>query len=278
VALGLLAALVTTVTYGLATVLQSVGTRRLAVAPVDPRLLLRMARSLPYLAGLALDGVGFVASLLALRVLPLFLVQSAVAASIGVTALGARIWLGARLSRREQVDLVVLAGGLLLLALSAQAEGASPLSRAGQWLVLALALLVAVLAAAIARAPGGPAATALAAAAGLGFAGVGVASRAIDLGPPWWPVLGEPLLWALAVAGLVAMTCLAAALQRGRVTVVAGVTLAVETVLPAVVGFLWLGDRTRPGFLPVAVLGLLLTLVGGIGLARHAEPEIVAAP
>lgn len=276
-ALGLLAALVTSVTYGLATVLQSVGSRRLALAAVDARLLLRLLRSLPYLAGLALDGVGFVASVLALRVLPLFLVQAAVASSIGVTALAARIWLGARLRRAEQASLVVMGAGLLLLAVSAQAEGAAPLSRAGQWIVLGSALLVAGLAAAAARASAERSAVALAACAGLGFGEVGVAARALDVGPPWWPVLAEPLLWALAVGGLVALTCYAAALQRGAVTVVAAVTLGVETVVPAVVGYVVLGDRARPGFLPVAVAGLALTLAGGLGLARRAEPEIRSA-
>src|SRR4051794_21678879 len=189
VVLGLLAALFTAVAYGLATVLQGVGTRRLAVAPVDARLLLRLARSLPYLAGLALDGVGFVATVLALRVLPLFLVQAAVAASIGVTALGARLWLGARLGRREQGDLVVMGAGLLLLAVSAEAEGAEPLPRAGQWLVFGVTVLVAVLAVVAGRAPAHRSVPALAAAAGLGFSVVGIAARAIEVGPPWWTVL-----------------------------------------------------------------------------------------
>src|SRR4051794_31983025 len=215
--LGLLAALVTTVAYGLASVLQSVGSRRLAVARVDARLLLRLTRSLPYLAGLALDGVGFVATVLALRALPLFLVQAAVASSIAVTALAARVWLGARLGRREQVHLAVVGAGLLLLALSAQPEEATPLPRAGQWAVLGLSLLVAGLAALAARAPGDRSAAALAGCAGLGFAGVGIAARALQLGPPWWPVLTGPLLWALAISGLVGMTCYAAALQRGDV-------------------------------------------------------------
>jgi hypothetical protein len=57
------------------------------------------------------------------------------------------------------------------------------------------------------------------------------------------------------------------------VTVVAAVTLAVETLLPAVVGYAVLGDRARPGFLPVAVVGLLLTLAGAVALARYSEPE-----
>ena len=246
----LLAALVTAVTYGLAAVLQSIGSRRLALAPVDARLLLRLTRSAPYLAGLALDAVGFAATVLALRVLPLFLVQAAVASSVAVTALGARIWLGARLGRSDRAGLAVLGSGLGLLAVSAQAEGAAPLPTPGQWAVLAASVGVAGLAALAARAPAARSGVALAACAGLGFSGVGVAARAIDLGPPWWHVLGGPLLWALGVAGLVAMTCYAAALQRGAVTVVAAVTFAVETVLPAVVGYSRSATAPGPGSSP----------------------------
>lgn len=271
----LLAAVVTSATYGVATVLQAVGSRRIAVAPVDARLLLRLMRSVPYLAGLALDGVGFVASVVALRSLPLFVVQSAVASSIGVTALTARLWLATRLGAGEWAALAVMGAGLVLLAASAEAEGARPLSLVGQWLVLALTVLVAGLSAVVARAAAGRAAGALAVAAGLGFSGVGIAARALDLASPWWPVLRQPLLWSLAIGGVVAMTCYAAALQRGVVTVVAGITLAVETIVPAVVGYAVLGDRARPGFAGVAVAGLVLTLGAAVALARHADPEPV---
>ena len=108
---------------------------------------------------------------------------------------------------------------------------------------------------------------------GAGFAAVGIAARALPAPSPWWSVLTQPLLWALAVGGVVALLAFAAAVQRGAVTVVAAVTFAVETVVPAVVGYVLLGDRARPGFLPVAVAGLLLTLGAAIALARHSEPE-----
>jgi drug/metabolite transporter (DMT)-like permease len=274
---GLLAAAATTVAYGVATVLQAVASRRLAVAPVDPRLVLRLLRQLPYLAAMVLDAVGFAASVVALQSMPLFLVQSAVAASIGVTALAARIWLGARLGRREGFALAVMGVGLVLLASSAESEGAQPMSRTGQWLLLGLSVLLGGVSVLAGRAPARQAAAGLAVAAGLGFSTVGIATRALHLAPPWWPILLEPLLWALAISGIVATTCYAAALQRGSVTVVAAVTLAVETILPAVVGYAALGDRARPGFLPAAVLGLLLALGGAIGLARYAEPEPSAA-
>jgi hypothetical protein len=276
VVLGLVAALGAAVAYGVASVLQAVGARRLESGSVDARFLLRLTRSLPYVAGLALDGVGFVATVVALRVLPLFVVESAIAASVGVTALVAARFLGARLLLAERIALVVLGAGLVALAVSAQAEGGEPLSRAAQWVVLALSLAVAAATAVLARAPTGGAPL-LAGAAGLGFAGVGVAARALQPPSPWWHLLGEPLLWALVVGGAVALIAYATALQRGAVTVVAAVTFAVETVVPAVAGYVLLGDRARPGFLPVAVAGLLLTLGAAIALSRYSEPEAPAA-
>ena len=275
--LGLGAALVAAVAYGVASVLQAVGSRRLATGAPGARLLLRVMRSAPYLAGLALDAVGFAATVVALRMLPLFVVESAVASSVGVTALVAARWLGARLGRPERLALAVLGVGLVLLAVSAQAEGAQPLGRGTQWAVLGLALVVAAVAAASAGASQRRAAPLLAAAAGLGFGGVGVAARALQPPATLWGYLGEPLVWALVVNGAIALVAYTAALQRGAVTTVAAVTFAVETVVPAVVGYLLLGDRARPGFLPVAVVGLLLTLGAAIALARYSEPEAAHA-
>ena len=75
----LLSALVTTVSYGVATVLQAVGARRgLSAGHLDVKLIARTRRQSLYLTGLALDAVGFVAALVALRTLPLFVVQAAI--------------------------------------------------------------------------------------------------------------------------------------------------------------------------------------------------------
>jgi drug/metabolite transporter (DMT)-like permease len=271
--LGLVAAFASAVAFGVASVLQAVGSRRLATAAPGARLLLRLLRSLPYLAGLALDAAGFAASVVALRSLPLFVVESAIASSVGVTALVAVRWLGAHLGRRERIALAGMLAGLVLLAVSAEAEGAVPLPSAGSWLVLGLSVVVSALAVAATRMPRARAVGVLAAAAGLGFAGTGIATRAVEFPDPLWRMLLDPLLWALALDGLLALTCYAAALQRGAVTVVAAVTLAVETLLPAVVGYAVLGDRARPGLLPTAAAGLLLTLGGAVTLARYSEVE-----
>ena len=70
------------------------------------------------------------------------------------------------------------------------------------------------------------------------------------------------------------MSAFAVALERGRVVTVAAVTFAVETVVPAAIGLVWLGDAVRPGpsWVVVAVLGVVATLGGSIALASHVEP------
>ena len=270
--IGLLGAFGCAVAYGIATVLQAVATRRVEVADgFDPRLLVRLARSGPYLASMALDGLGFAAVVLALRTLPLFLVQAAVASSVGVTALIASRLLGVRLGRREVAALWGMGAGLLLLAVSARPEEATPLAVAGQWAVLGGLVPLAGLVAVAARRPADQACLVLSATAGLGFGGVGIAARVLPVPHPWWHVAASPVPWALAGYAVIALYCYAAALQRGQVTSVAAVTFAVETVVPALVGLALLGDRSRAGFAPIAGAGFVVTLVAAVALARLAE-------
>src|SRR5438270_8820996 len=135
--LALACVFVATVSYGLGTVLQAAGARRAATAEhLDVMLLARLARQLPYLGGLALDAIGFVAALVALRTLPLFVVQAAVAGSVGVTALTAVKVFGFRLGTRDVVALGAMTVGLGLLGASARIGHASHLTRIGEWLLL----------------------------------------------------------------------------------------------------------------------------------------------
>ena len=276
--LGLIGALLCAVAYGVATVLQAVATRRVpAEEGFDPRLLVRLGRSLPYLGGLALDAAGFAAAVLALRTLPLFLVQAAVASSVGVTALAAALWLQVRLGRREVIALWFVGLGLLLLAVSARAEPAAAMGEAGQWVVAAGVLPLVGLVAWAGRWRRGRAGVGLAIGAGLGFGGVGIAARVLTIPTPWWHLPASPLSWALAGYAAVGLYCYAASLQRTRVTVVAAVTFTVETVVPALLGLGLLGDRARPGYAWVAAAGFAITVGAALALARLAGiPDIAA--
>jgi drug/metabolite transporter (DMT)-like permease len=271
--LGILGALVAAVSYGIASVLQAVAARRTTRSEgFDPGLLVRLGGQLPYLAGLGLDLLGFVASLAALRRLPLFFVQSAIAGSVGVTAVVAVLVLGVRLQRRETAALAALGLGLVLLAVAARPESAAPLPAPARWGLLAGVLVLVGYGAAMARVAGTAGAAGLAVGAGLGFGGVGIAARTIAVPDPWWQLTTDPLGWAIVGYGVLAILLFGTALQRGSVTTASALTFAVETVVPAVIGIALLGDRPRPGYAPLALGGFLLTLGGAVLLARFAEP------
>ena len=273
---GLLSAFAAAVLYGGGTILQAVGVRRAAGAEVDGFWATVWAGRL-YGLGLLLDTVGFLASLLALRTLPLFVVESAIASSVAVTAVLAVLFLGVRLSRREVVALAAVGVGLVALAVSARAGTAAPLPGWASWLLLGSAVPVAGLGAVALRLEGSTGAALLAATAGLGFGGVGIAARVVDIPADLWRLVQDPVGWALLAFSAIALPAYGAALQRGSVTTVAALTFAVETVVPAAIGLVWLGDGVRSGQAPVALVGFVLTLGGSIALARHAAEEVPAA-
>lgn len=274
--LGLACALFAALAYGSASVLQGVAAQRAeSGSGLDPRLMMRLARSVPYVSGLSLDAAAFVASLVALRTLPLFLVQSAVASSVGVTAIIAAI-IGVRLRGREVVSLVVLGAGLLLLATSAQPEQGTPLPLASRWAMLASVVLLAVAGAIVARRGGRSSSPALAVLAGLAFTVVAVAARSLSVPSPLWHALADPGLWAIVAHGALGMLLFTTALQRGSLTTAVAVTFAVETVVPAGIGLAFLGDATRPGYAPIAAVGFVFTIAGTLALATHDMTHDVA--
>jgi drug/metabolite transporter (DMT)-like permease len=272
-ALALVCALVANVTYGFGTILQTIGARRATTSEhLDLKLFARLARQRYYLAGLGLDAVGFIASLIALHTLPLFVVQAAIAGSVGITALTAVFAFGYHLRRSDTIAIALLIVGLGLLGASAQGEHAARLSHLGGWLLLIGAFVVigaGMIAGRLADPSGG---LALAACGGLGFSGTAIAARALHFPHTGWHVVFEPVAIALVIYGACGLLMFASALQRGSVTATSAVTFAVETVVPSIVGIVVLGDSTRPNFQLVAVLGFTLTLGASLALARYSEP------
>lgn len=265
--LGLACALFAALGYGSASVLQSVAARKAESSPgLDPALFVRLARSAPYVLGLCLDGAAFLASLVALRTLPLFLVQSAVAASVGVTAVIAAA-IGVRLRSREIASLVILGAGLLLLAASAQPEQGKPLTLTVRWGLLSCVVVLGAAGALAARSNRRSSASALAVLGGLAFTIVAVSARSLTVPSPLWHVLADPGLWAILALGGLGMLLFTTALQRGSVTSATALTFAVETIVPAGIGLAFLGDSTRAGFAAVAAVGFILTIAGTLALA-----------
>jgi drug/metabolite transporter (DMT)-like permease len=267
-AFGVLAALVSALCYGVASVLQAKAAR---VDPAGPaRPLLRLVVRAPFVGGVLLDVVGFAAQFAALRVAPVFLVQAAQAGSLAVTAAVAVAVLRIRLSARDWVAVGTVCAGLAALALSAGPENAAPTGLAFRG---ALAVAVVLLAGAGAAAgrltePAGSAATGLV--AGLGFGVVALAARALTGLTPG-RLVTDPAAYALACGGLIAFLFYARGLQRGAVTAVTAAVVAGETLLPAIAGIIAFGDHTRPGTAPIAVAGFAATLAGAALLANFGE-------
>ena len=273
--LGLLCAVISSICYGTASVLQAVGARRTATAEnLDPRLMFRLLGQLPYLIGVSLDLLGFVISVIALQLhQPLFVVQAIVAGNVGVTA-GIVAFLGTRLRRAEWLAISGLLIGLVLLALSAGDEHTVLLSNGWYWLMLAAAAPVGLLGWAGLQLRGTAAAVVLGTTAGLGFSITAIASRALVIPDQWWRLIYSPALWAIAAGGGIAMLIFGIALQRVPVTTVMAFVVITETIVPSAVGLAWLGDAVRSGFVGVAVVGVVLALLGCALLARFGEVEL----
>ncbi|HET6293611.1 MAG TPA: EamA family transporter [Kribbella sp.] len=276
---GLLGAFAAAVCYGVASILQAVAVRRTHSAEgLDPRLLVRLFRSWPYLLGIGLDCFAFLLSIAALRSLPLFVVQSIVASFLAITAVLGAIFLRMHLRRSDWIALLIVLAGLVLVGLSAAEDRAVSVSNAGRWGVLVAAVALGVLAVPLGRISGNRGAAALGALAGLAFGAVAVAARVLpssvrldtlfsDLGT----LLTDPSTYALILSGGVALLTYSTALQRGSVTQATAPLVIGETVAPALVGLLMLGDRPRPGWGWIATLGFILAVAGALSLSRHGD-------
>jgi drug/metabolite transporter (DMT)-like permease len=139
VVLSWVGAIVACLGYGVASVLQSVAAKR-AAEVVGLTGLALIIKQVPYLLGLACDAMGFAGNVLALQRLPLFLVQSIVAGSVGVTAVIASLR-GARLSWKDWTSLAVLGVGLIFLGVTAIPTAAVRIPLIEDWIILLTAVI-----------------------------------------------------------------------------------------------------------------------------------------
>jgi drug/metabolite transporter (DMT)-like permease len=278
----LVAALVSAFCYGVASVMQAIAVRSAsrrsarirdgdpAASRVDPGLLVRLLGQWRFVASLGIDLVGFVAQLVALRRLPLFAVQAVIASNVAVTAVFAAWLMRARLSGREWLAVAGVVVGVGLLGSSAGAEGATTVGPGFQIGLMVAVAGVAVAGMAAARLSGWARTSALGATAGLGYAVLAVSARIL---PGFSPgqLVRSPAAYTLAAAGIVSFLMYASALEGGSVTVATAAVVLAETVPPAVVGVVFLGDTTRHGLTGLAVAGFVLAVACAVALARFGE-------
>jgi drug/metabolite transporter (DMT)-like permease len=269
---GLAAAMISMVCYGIASVFQAVGARRVERGEgVDPRLLVRVLGSLPFLGGMALDALGLLFDLYALRKLPLFTVQAVVNTNLAVTALTAVIVLKSRLTRADKAAVGAVVAGLVLLGLSSGPEGTGTFDTAERYGLLAASIVLAGAAMIVGNVYRRAHSAVLGAFAGFLFGLFGISVRVLPSLTPSHLVT-EPAVYAGLIASATGFLFFTTALQRGSVTGATAALVVGETTVPALVGLLMLGDTARPGFAVVGVAGFLLAVGGALALSRYGEP------
>lgn len=265
---GLGAALIAAVLYGVASILQAVGARRVPTSGgLDPRVAAKLLRQPAFLGALGLTLFGFLFHLLAVRLVPLFLAQAGIAVSLVVTALLAVRLFGDRLSGLEWTAVGGVVVGLVLLSASAGEVGTG---RDFPWVIRSLVLVLVLMVVAglvVSRHRGVVATAVLGLLGGLGYATVGISSRLLPdfrIGD----LATSEASYTLAAGGGLAFFLYSLALQRGSAIAATTPLIATQTVTPAVVGVLVLGDRIRPGWWPGAVLGFVITAAAAVILVR----------
>ena len=262
------------VAYGVANLLQSIAAARTDLHHgFHPRLLLSLGRHRIYLIGLACQFAGFLLAFLARRDLPLFLVQAAVAAGLGVTALLGVLVLKWRLPTTEIWLLALLGVGLGGLIVAAKPAPSHQLGVAGEIGLAVVLVLVGVAGYFGVRLHGAPGSVALGSLAGVAFASAAVASRPLASVDSIDRFLTNPLLYLLLAHSVVGQLLLGLAMQRGSTTAAVAAMDAAAAVPAAVVGLVLLGDKVESGLQWLAVLGFLATLAAVIGLSFYAEPQ-----
>jgi hypothetical protein len=261
--LGWFAVLAGALGYGVASVLQAVGAAR-ATGPA-------VLRQPAYVAGMALDGLAWLASLAALRVLPLFVVQAALASSVAVTVVLAHLVLRGPLRRRDAVAVLALVSALAVLGIAFLPGAARAPALATAWVLPALVAIVLALALGYARAG----AVAMAVIAGLAFSGAAVCARGMDLSGGVAALLARPLAWTLLGFGAVGTLAFARSLERGPVGPSTAVLWSVETVVGGGVGVLLLGDAVRSGWVAAAGAATLVSVLSCVALATSPAEKVL---
>ncbi len=260
---GLIAAMAAAGANAGAALLEALATRRGTHAAI-------VVRQPTYLAGLVLDGSGWLLSAVALRYMPIVAVQAIVAGQVVITVVASHWVLDTALRRVDVAAAGASVIGLGLLVASATTASTPPPTNYGTAILVVALIVLVPTGVVVARQT--RRAWPIALLAGLSFSGTAIAVRLIHLQGPLDEVLNtlysNPLVWIIVAYGALGLGLYTQALRRGTVGRVVAVMAVTETLAPGLVGLVWLGDAIRAGWWPAFTLGLLVALGGVVILAR----------
>jgi putative effector of murein hydrolase LrgA (UPF0299 family) len=252
VLLGLSAALVAAVLFGVVAVVQAAVIRRRGLFS-------------PLMGGvIAIYLTGWLLHYVAIVELPLYLAQVGVGASLIVTALVASSVMAEPLRGRHWAGVVTMTLGLGLLAIAAGPVGTAQFTTAGTWLLYAVLLVNAVLGWLAWRSSGGTSGVALGILAGTAYGGSPIATRSL-VTPTLDVATAVPAL-SIGLFGALGFLLYSAAMKRASVTATTAPMVLLSTVIPAVVGLVAFGDQVREGWWPAAVVAFVASVAAGVVL------------
>ncbi|MCM3894580.1 EamA/RhaT family transporter [Gordonia sputi] len=286
--IGVIAASLAAVAYGMSTVLRALGARRAAQTERDEGIETTNAAGGPtlrstastfvdpaFILGTVLVTVGFAGGAVAARYLPLFLSQTIVSANLVITALLGTIMLNIALHTRDWVAIWLVVFSLCLLGMSSSHQTGDSGGYSFHWLLFFATIVLSVLALLSVYRLGRHGAIAGGAAAGLLFGVIAIAVRILDGIHPFDPVrlLLDPAAWTIAVAGAVGFFVQTVALQLGAVNGVTAVLVVGETAGPSLIGVMFLGDQAKPGLGWLALVGFVGAVVGAVLVAWYGSGD-----
>ena len=273
-------ALIAAALFALGSVLQQKAGADAPTIGARSGLLLQMARRPVWLAGVAADGLAFVAQAAALGIGRLAVVQPLLVASV-VFALPLGAWLGdQRVGRREAIAAIALLAGLGAFIVVADPSGGHDGASLGAWLIAAAAcggpcVALTLLAP---REPGSRRAAFLGAAAGILFALSAALTKTVvsELDNGLLTIITTWPLYGLIAVGYVSMTLNQMSLDAGALAATMATSTALDPIASVVLGLTLFRESMSAG--PIEVLVILLALVVVVGamivLARdQAQPS-----
>ena len=266
----LLLCLIAAVGYGFGAVFQARGAR---MASNQGRSGVLKTTTQPlFLVGIFLDICSWVISRFALHTLPLFAVQTILAGSLAITVVLARIMLGTELRRSDRTAVGLTMIGLVLVGISAGEDTAKGLSQSLRLGVLLGVPTIAVAGLALIRLGRS---IPLALLAGASFTGSAMAARTVSFKYiKVHGILTTPLVWAVVLYAAMALGLHAVALMKGSVGPVTAAMWATEVLVATIVGAALLDDHMRPGWQIPAIVGIALTVIATVILARSPAQEL----
>jgi drug/metabolite transporter (DMT)-like permease len=289
VLIGVAAAVLACLGYGTASVLQAYGARSSAAATAEqgqgaevtatgaPSLgaTIRAAVTPAFIAGMALDGLGFVGSVVSARLIPLFLSQTIISANLVVTALLGVAVLGVRLRPRDWAAITTVVVSLCVLGLTAGHTGEGTSVPSVHWALLFASVLILLGGFGLIRVLGARAAIAAGLVAGVLFGAMAVAVRILAGVDPLrlGVLLADPASWTIVIAGLGGFYLFTVALQLGSVNGAAAALVVGETVVPGVIGVVLLGDTAAPGLDWLVAVAFVGAVAGAVAVAIFGAAE-----